>query len=70
MVQIDLSPKDFKEVWSTLEDLACLCYEEGEYKDGDELLRLALKFQDVAGYPDSEIKKSRMRLIDEIPFEE
>jgi len=62
MVTIDLKPKDFKEVWSTLEDLAVLCYEEGQYKEGDELLALAMQFQKVAGYSDSDTMKRRIAL--------
>ena len=67
MVTINLKPKDFKTVWQTLEDLAVLCYEEGEYKDGDELMKLANQFQKTAGYPDS-LKFKRRKEIKNPPY--
>ena len=67
MVTIDLKPKDFREVWELLEELAEVNYEEGMFKEGDELLRLAMKFQVAAGYQDSSVLMRR-REIQEPPF--
>jgi len=67
MVTIDLKPKDFREVWELLEELAEVSYEEGMFEDGDKLLRLAMKFQVVAGYQDSSVMMRR-REIQNPPF--
>lgn len=67
MVNIDLKPKDFRDVWELLEELAEVNYEEGMFKEGDDLLRLAMKFQVAAGYKDSSTLMRR-REIQNPPF--